>query len=117
MSCTRTTDKRRDTVGQDPAEPSHDELRALLFSISYRMLGSVGDAEDVVQDAFLQLERARRTGPRILSPRAYLTTVTTRLAIDQLRSARVRRERTSVRGYRAADRRHRTRPGGRSRDG
>jgi RNA polymerase sigma-70 factor (TIGR02957 family) len=69
-----------------------DELRPLLFSIAYRMLGSVGDAEDIVQESFLRLERARRDGTAIESPRGFLTTVVTRLAIDQLRSARVRRE-------------------------
>jgi RNA polymerase sigma-70 factor (TIGR02957 family) len=69
-----------------------EELRPLLFSIAYRMLGSVGDAEDVVQKAFLRAERAEAEGAQIASRRAFLTTVTTRLAIDQLRSARARRE-------------------------
>jgi RNA polymerase sigma-70 factor (TIGR02957 family) len=69
-----------------------EELRPLLFSIAYRMLGSVGDAEDVVQEAFLRAERAEAEGQRIESRKAFLTTVTTRLAIDQLRSARARRE-------------------------
>ena len=69
-----------------------EELRPLLFSIAYRMLGSVGDAEDVVQEAFLRAERAEADGTRIESRKAYLTTVTTRLAIDELKSARARRE-------------------------
>jgi RNA polymerase sigma-70 factor (TIGR02957 family) len=69
-----------------------DDLRPLLFSIAYRMLGTVGDAEDVVQEALLRLERSERDGTPVASPRAFLTTVTTRLAIDQLRSARARRE-------------------------
>jgi RNA polymerase sigma-70 factor (ECF subfamily) len=69
-----------------------EELRPLLFSIAYRMLGSVGDAEDVVQEAYLRAERAQADGTRIKSRRAFLTTVTTRLAIDELRSARARRE-------------------------
>jgi DNA-directed RNA polymerase specialized sigma subunit, sigma24 homolog len=69
-----------------------EELRPLLFSIAYRMLGSVGDAEDVVQEAFLRAERAEAEGTHIESPKAFLTTVTTRLAIDELRSARARRE-------------------------
>jgi RNA polymerase sigma-70 factor (TIGR02957 family) len=69
-----------------------EELRPLLFSIAYRMLGSVGDAEDVVQEAFLRAERAEAEGAEIASRRAFLTTVATRLAIDQLRSARARRE-------------------------
>jgi RNA polymerase sigma-70 factor (TIGR02957 family) len=69
-----------------------EELRPIAFAIAYRMLGSVSEAEDVVQEAFLRLHRARDEGQRIESPRAYLSTVVTRLAIDQLRSARVRRE-------------------------
>src|SRR4051794_10258876 len=68
------------------------ELRPRAFAIAYRMLGSVSEAEDVVQEALLRLHRAERQGERIESPRAYLSTVVTRLAIDQLRSARVRRE-------------------------
>jgi RNA polymerase sigma-70 factor (TIGR02957 family) len=69
-----------------------EELRPKAFAIAYRMLGSVSEAEDVVQEAFLRLHRALQEGERIESPRAYLATVVTRLAIDQLRSARVRRE-------------------------
>jgi RNA polymerase sigma-70 factor (ECF subfamily) len=68
------------------------DLRRLMFSMAYRMVGSVAEAEDLVQDAFLRYHRARQTGAVIGSPRAYLATVTTRLAIDHLRSARVRRE-------------------------
>ena len=66
--------------------------RPLLFSIAYGMTGSVGDAEDIVQDAFLGLTRARQAGTTIADPKAYLTTAVTRLAINHLRSARVRRE-------------------------
>ena len=62
------------------------------FAIAYRMLGSVSEAEDVVQEGFLRLFRAREGGERIESPRAYLSTVVSRLSLDQLRSARVRRE-------------------------
>ena len=69
-----------------------EELRPSAFAIAYRMLGSVSEAEDVVQEAFLRLHRAQDEGQRIESPRAYLSTVVTRLAIDQLRSARARRE-------------------------
>jgi RNA polymerase sigma-70 factor (TIGR02957 family) len=69
-----------------------EELRPLLFSIAYRMLGSVGDAEDVVQEAYLRAERAQAQGADIASRKAFLTTVATRLSIDQLRSARARRE-------------------------
>ena len=56
------------------------------------MLGSVAEAEDVVQEALLRLHGALERGERIESPRAYLATVATRLSIDELRSARVRRE-------------------------
>jgi len=69
-----------------------EELRPRAFAIAYRMLGSVSEAEDVVQEALLRLHRARDEGERIESPRAYLSTVVTRLGIDHLRSARVRRE-------------------------
>jgi RNA polymerase sigma-70 factor (TIGR02957 family) len=67
-------------------------LRPLLFSIAYGMTGSVGDAEDIVQDAFLGLTRAGQAGTTIADPKAYLTTAVTRLGINHLRSARVRRE-------------------------
>ena len=70
----------------------HDQLRPLMFSIAYRMLGSVAEAEDVVQEAFLRFQRALGGCVRVESPKAYLSTVTTRLAIDHLRSARARRE-------------------------
>jgi RNA polymerase sigma-70 factor (TIGR02957 family) len=70
----------------------HDRLRPLMFSIAYRMLGTVTEAEDVVQEAFLRLHRSVREGVAVDNLEAYATTVTTRLAIDTLRSARVRRE-------------------------
>jgi RNA polymerase sigma-70 factor (TIGR02957 family) len=70
-----------------------EQLRPAAFAIAYRMLGSVAEAEDVVQEALLRVHRALAAGERIESPRAYVATVATRLAIDQLRSARVRRER------------------------
>jgi RNA polymerase sigma-70 factor (TIGR02957 family) len=69
-----------------------DELRPSAFAIAYRMLGSVSEAEDVVQEGFLRLHRAHEAGERIESLRAYLSTVVSRLSLDQLRSARVRRE-------------------------
>jgi RNA polymerase sigma-70 factor (TIGR02957 family) len=68
------------------------ELRPVAFGIAYRMLGSVAEAEDVVQEALLRLHGALDAGERIESPRAYVATIATRLAIDQLRSARARRE-------------------------
>jgi RNA polymerase sigma-70 factor (ECF subfamily) len=70
----------------------YEELRTLLFSIAYRMTGRVTEAEDLVQEAFFRLERARQSGVVVESPRAYLAAVTTRLAIDHQRSARARRE-------------------------
>jgi RNA polymerase sigma-70 factor (ECF subfamily) len=70
-----------------------DELRPVSFAIAYRMLGSVSEAEDVVQEALLRVHRSIEDGEQIASPRAYVATVTTRLAINELRSARARRER------------------------
>ncbi len=64
--------------------------RSLLFSIAYRMLGSVTDAEDIVQEAYLRWQEAPETEVR--SPKPYLSAVVTRLSIDRLRSARARRE-------------------------
>jgi RNA polymerase sigma-70 factor (ECF subfamily) len=69
-----------------------DELRPVAFAIAYQMLGSVSEAEDVVQEALLRMHQALDSGKRIASPRAFVTTVTTRLAINELRSARARRE-------------------------
>jgi RNA polymerase sigma-70 factor (TIGR02957 family) len=70
-----------------------DELRPVAFAIAYRMLGSVSEAEDIVQEALLRLHRALEAGERIASPRAFVATVATRLAINELHSARARRER------------------------
>jgi RNA polymerase sigma-70 factor (ECF subfamily) len=66
-----------------------EELRPLLFAIAYRILGSVSDAEDAVQEAWLRYD-ASPTRPR--SAKAFLSAVVTRISIDVLRSARVRRE-------------------------
>jgi RNA polymerase sigma-70 factor, ECF subfamily len=68
------------------------DLRPLLFSIAYRMLGSVSEAEDVVQEAFIRYQVVRDEGTAVESPKAWLSAVVTRLSIDHLRSARVRRE-------------------------
>ncbi|WP_405668999.1 RNA polymerase sigma-70 factor [Streptomyces sp. NBC_00055] len=66
-----------------------EELRSLLFSIAYRILGSVGEAEDAVQETWLRFD-ASTTRPA--SAKAFLSTTVTRISIDVLRSARVRRE-------------------------
>lgn len=73
-------------------EELFEELRPKAFGVAYRLLGSVSEAEDVVQEGFLRLHRALDDGERIESPEAYLVTVVTRLGIDELRSARARRE-------------------------
>jgi RNA polymerase sigma-70 factor (ECF subfamily) len=70
-------------------EQLYRELRPYAFAIAYRMLGSVAEAEDVVQEAFMRLDPPTES---IASPKAYVATVTTRLAIDALRSARISRQ-------------------------
>jgi RNA polymerase sigma-70 factor, ECF subfamily len=75
----------------DTAE-AYQQLRPLLFSIAYRMLGSVSEAEDIVQEAFLRYQRTVEQQGAPESAKAWLSAVTTRLCIDHLRSARVRRE-------------------------
>jgi RNA polymerase sigma-70 factor (TIGR02957 family) len=75
------------------ASDLYGELRPRAFAIAYQMLGSVSEAEDVVQEAFLRTHQTLQRDEQIASPRAYIATLVTRLAIDQLRSARVRRER------------------------
>src|SRR3712207_531200 len=80
------------------AQMTRDEIfeqhRSLLFGLAYRMLGSVMDAEDVVQDAFLRWHAAtaKEGASTVHSPRTYLCTIVTRLCIDHLRSARAQRE-------------------------
>lgn len=69
-----------------------DGLRPVSFGIAYRMLGTVSEAEDIVQEALLRVDRELERGEEIASPRAFVATVTTRLAINELRSARARRE-------------------------
>ncbi len=74
----------------DPTAQEFERQRPLLFGIAYRMLGSAMEAEDVVQETYL---RFRASAPGALqSPRAYLATIVTRLCLDQLKSARARRE-------------------------
>jgi RNA polymerase sigma-70 factor (ECF subfamily) len=79
--------------GMTDRERLLDELRPVAFAIAYRMLGSVSEAEDVVQEALLRVHEALRAGEQMGSPRAFVATVTTRLAINELRSARACRER------------------------
>jgi RNA polymerase sigma-70 factor (TIGR02957 family) len=79
--------------GMTDRERLLDDLRPVAFAIAYRMLGSVSEAEDVVQEALLRVDQALDAGEQIASPRAFVATVTTRLAINELRSARARRER------------------------
>jgi RNA polymerase sigma-70 factor (TIGR02957 family) len=69
-----------------------EELRPVAFAIAYRMLGSVSEAEDIVQETLFRLHRELEDGQQIRSPRAFVATVATRLAINELRSARARRE-------------------------
>ncbi|UJR81569.1 RNA polymerase sigma-70 factor [Sandaracinus amylolyticus] len=73
----------------DPAA-LYSEHRSFLIGLAYRMLGSVAEAEDAVQEAFVRAQSAPTDD--VASPRAWLATVVTRICLDQLRSARVRRE-------------------------
>ena len=68
------------------------EQRPKLFGVAYRMLGSVADAEDVIQETFLRWQEVVDAGTPIESPSAYLTTMVSRRCLDELRSARRRRE-------------------------
>ena len=65
-----------------------DQYRSLLFSVAYRMLGSVADAEDMLQETFIRWQQAPEQ--EIRSPRAFLITIVSRLCISHLQSARVR---------------------------
>ena len=65
--------------------PVFEQHRGLLFSIAYRMLGSVADAEDALQDAFIRWQRASETDVR--SPKAFLVTIVSRLCLNHLQSA------------------------------
>jgi RNA polymerase sigma-70 factor (ECF subfamily) len=67
-----------------------DQYRGLLFSIAYRMLGSVADAEDILQEAFIRWQQSQQE--EIRSPRALLVTIVSRLCLNHLQSARVQRE-------------------------
>jgi RNA polymerase sigma-70 factor (ECF subfamily) len=78
------------SLRHDDAAASFDPLRPKLVRVAYRMLGSVADAEDAVQDAFIRWMRADRAAVR--EPEAFLRRTVTRLCLDQLKSARRRRE-------------------------
>jgi RNA polymerase sigma-70 factor, ECF subfamily len=77
-------------AGIEAAIGAFNESRPRLFGIAYRMLGSVAEAEDIVQEAWVRWQGADRTAVR--NPAGFLTTITTRLAINTAESARVRRE-------------------------
>lgn len=77
-------------IAEAPAPQTYQSLRPYLFSVAYRMTGSASDAEDLVQDAWIRYLDAGT--PRVESLRAYLTTIVSRLALDYLKSARVKRE-------------------------
>jgi RNA polymerase sigma-70 factor, ECF subfamily len=82
---------------EKPAESEADEmafveLRPLLFSIAYQMTGSVVEAEDIVSESYVRLHGAREDGREIYNLKQYLASAVTRLSMDHLRSARVRRE-------------------------
>ncbi|WP_417714187.1 sigma-70 family RNA polymerase sigma factor [Pseudophaeobacter arcticus] len=74
----------------DPETEVFLQMRPRLFAAAYRMLGSVSDAEDILQEAYLRWQRADRS--LVQEPAGYLIRITTRLCLDQIKSARVRRE-------------------------
>jgi RNA polymerase sigma-70 factor, ECF subfamily len=78
------------TGGDAERLATFNQYRGLLFSVAYRMLGSVADAEDMLQETFIRWQEA--ANDEVRSARAFLVTVITRLCINQLQSARVRRE-------------------------
>ncbi len=86
----RLPDDVADLRGPGPALAPFAVHRRLLFTVAYEMTGSAADAEDVVQEAWLRWSSADRSD--VLDPRAYLVRVTTRLALDRLRTLRTRRE-------------------------
>src|SRR5258708_20967108 len=87
----RASEGTKPQTGGDAARlATFSQYRGLLFSVAYRMLGSVADAEDMLQETFIRWQQA--ANDEIRSPRAFLVTVITRLSINQLQSARVRRE-------------------------
>ena len=89
-------DELSEVQGGEPEVPVRlamfDQHRSLLFSIAYRMLGSVTDAEDMLQETFIRWQQASDSNEEIRSPRAFLVTIISRLCINHLQSARVQRE-------------------------
>ena len=81
---------REESANETYLLATFDEHRALLFSVTYRMLGSRADAEDMLQETFLRWQQG--PGIEIKHPRAFLLTVITRLCINQMQWARVKRE-------------------------
>src|SRR5215510_671360 len=79
-----------DSTRKEDKAAAFEQYRVLLFSIAYRMAGSASEAEDLVQETYLRYQG--NDDQDILSLKAYLTTITTRLALDYLKSARVARE-------------------------
>src|SRR5262249_33614818 len=73
-----------------PRLQAFSQYRGLMFSIAYRMLGSVADAEDILQETYMRWQRAN--GSEIQSTRAFLVTIVSRLCINHLESARVKRQ-------------------------
>src|SRR5438093_6596628 len=87
--CKRAVSPAQIMSGQRQLE-AFEQHRALLFSVAYRMLGSRADSEDMLQETFLRWQKA--SDMEVRDPRAFLVTVITRLCINQLQSARVKRE-------------------------
>jgi RNA polymerase sigma-70 factor (ECF subfamily) len=88
---TRSPEETNPQAGGDAARlATFNQHRGLLFSVAYRMLGSVADAEDMLQETFIRWQQAAKEDVR--SPRAFLVTIITRLCINYLQSARVQRE-------------------------
>src|SRR5882672_9519806 len=87
---TETSGTASDRGAESSRLATFEQHRRLLFSIAYRMLGSVADAEDMLQDAFIRWRQAREVEVR--SPKAFLVTIVSRLCINHLQSARVQRE-------------------------